>query len=68
MNIEMLAALARERQHELRAEFARTDGFTDAMRPAMGRALRAAGDRLFRWGVALDGRVVAVPVVESPGS
>jgi hypothetical protein len=57
MNAYLLAELGRERRRILRAEFARGPIVMPVVRPLLARALRAAGDRLFRLGVALDGRV-----------
>ncbi len=65
MNAHLLAELARQRRREIRVDFARGDNFAPGVRPMVGRALRATGDRLFRWGVALDGRVNPVSVAET---
>jgi hypothetical protein len=65
MNPYMLAELGRERRASLRAEFARGPIEIPVVRPLLARALRASGDRLFRLGVALDGRVSGA-VAETP--
>jgi hypothetical protein len=63
MNQEVLALIARERQDELRASYARGAFVAPFVRPLAARALRACGDRLFRWGVALDRRDAFTGVV-----
>ena len=65
MNPHMLAELGRERRQHLRAEFARGPMLVPRVRPLVARALRASGDRLFRLGVALDGRVSAGVATET---
>jgi hypothetical protein len=57
MNPYLLAELGRERRHLLRAEYARGPILVPGVRFLLARALRASGDRLFRIGVALEGRV-----------
>jgi hypothetical protein len=54
MDPYLLAVLIRERHDELRAAYARGPIVYPALRPVLGRVLRASGDRLFRWGVALE--------------
>jgi hypothetical protein len=68
MNPYVLAALGRERRRAVQAEFARGDVLGIALRVALARALRRAGERLFLIGVALEGRVSSVPVVETRSS
>ena len=66
MNVIALTVLARERQAAICAASDR-DGETRAvLRPMVARALRASGDRLFRLGVALEPRVSAASVTETP--
>ncbi len=65
MNAHLLAELARQRRREIRVDFARGDTVVPNVRPLVGWALRATGDRLFRWGVALDERVNPISVVET---
>jgi hypothetical protein len=65
MNPHLLAALSRERQRELEADYARGDILGSALRCAFARALRYTGEGMFRLGVALDDRVTAVPAVET---
>lgn len=64
MNPDLLAALGRERRRALDKEFASGDLFNNEFRPLTARALRTLGERLFRLGMALEGRVPATPVVE----
>jgi hypothetical protein len=54
MDPYLLAVLTRERHDELRTAYAHGPFALPAMRPLLGRVLRASGDRLFRWGVALE--------------
>jgi hypothetical protein len=65
MNPHLLTALGRERRRELYEDYARGDVLGVALRVTAARALRVAGERLFRWGVALDGRVPVTPIVET---
>jgi hypothetical protein len=65
MNSHLLAELARQRRREIHADFARGEAVAPSVRPLVGRALRATGDRLFRWGVALDERVNPIACVEA---
>ena len=64
MNPHLLAALGRERQLALEADFARGDVVGNGLRRLTARALRATGEGLFRLGVTLDERVPVNPVVE----
>jgi hypothetical protein len=65
MNPHILAALSRERQRELEADYARGDLLGSVLRSVLARGLRRAGEGLFRLGVALDDRVTSVPAVET---
>jgi len=65
MNPHVLAALSRERRRALEEDFARGDLLGNALRASVARVLRAAGEGLFRLGVALDEPVPANPAVES---
>jgi len=58
MNPHLLAALGRERQRELEADYARGDLLGSVLRSVLARGLRRAG-------VALDDRVTSVPAVET---
>jgi hypothetical protein len=67
MDSYALTALSRERRREIRAEYTRCAAARPVLRPFVARALRAAGDRLFRFGVALDrSRVPTASAVETP--
>jgi hypothetical protein len=65
MNPHLLAALGRERRRALRADFARGDLIGNGLRTLTARALRAAGEGLFRLGSALDERVTVAPAAET---
>ena len=65
MNPHVLAALGRERRRALEEDFARGSLFGGGLRLLAARALRAAGEGLFRLGMALDERVAAEPIVET---
>lgn len=65
MNPYLLSELSRDRCREVRAEYARANQGRSRLRPSAARLLRAAGDRPFRLGVALDDvRVSAAPAGE----
>ena len=65
MNPHLLAALGRERRRALDEDFARGDLLGIGLRISAARVLRAAGEGLFRLGMALDDRVTAEPIVET---
>ena len=65
MNPHILAVLARELRRELDEDFERGDVFGPLLRTTVARMLRAAGEGLFRLGVALDEQVPAAAPVES---
>jgi hypothetical protein len=65
MNPHLLAALSRERQRELEADYARGDILGSALRCAFARALRYIGEGMFRLGVALDEPTATVAATES---
>lgn len=66
MNPHLLAALGRERRRALQEDFAQGELFANDARILAARVLRAAGEGLFRLGMALDERVTPEPVVETP--
>jgi len=65
MNPQLLAALSRERRRAVKQDFARGDMLGNGLRSLAARVLRAAGEGLFRLGMALDEQVPADPVVET---
>jgi hypothetical protein len=65
MNPHLLAALGRERRRALEEDFARGDVLGNGLRTLIARALRAAGEGLFRLGMALEEQVPVAPVVET---
>jgi hypothetical protein len=68
MNQQLLAAMGRERRRALKEDFARGDLFGNGLRILAARVLRAAGEGLFRLGMALDERVTAEPIAETPNA
>jgi hypothetical protein len=68
MDPQILAALSRERRRALAEDFARGDLLGNGLRTTAARVLRAAGEGLFRLGVALDEPVPVNPAVESPNA
>jgi hypothetical protein len=65
MNPHILTALGRERRRALKEDFAAGDVLGNGTRILVARVLRAAGEGLFRLGMALDERVTAEPIVET---
>ena len=65
MNPHLLAAMGRERRRALKEDFAGGDVLGNALRSVAARILRAAGEGLFRLGMALDDRVTDDPFVET---
>lgn len=64
MNPHLLAAMGRERRRALKEDFAQGELFGNGPRILAARLLRAAGEGLFRLGMALDERVTPEPVAE----
>ena len=59
MNPYVLATLARDRRAALLRDAQRYDELWLAARSVAAWSLRASGDRLFRWGVALEPTVIS---------
>lgn len=59
MNPYLLAVLGRDRRAELLRLSAERDDLYLAARSVAAWTLRASGDRLFRWGVALEPPVIS---------
>ena len=64
MNPHLLAALGRERRRALEVDFAQHELFGNGPRLLAARVLRAAGEGLFRLGMALDERVTPASALQ----
>ena len=65
MNQQLLAAMCRERRRAIERDYGGSVLLGNGLRISAARVLRAAGEGLFRLGMALDERVTAEPVVET---